>query len=101
MDGLEDLERWAADARARDAADSRVRERWLRAQAEDDASLDDVLLSLAEHEVAIVLTTIDGRRHYGQMVGVGVDFCALRAAGGATTLIALAVLGEVLSLIHI
>ena len=95
MDGLEDLERWAADARARDAADARVRERWLRAQAEEDASLDDVLLSFAENEVAIVLTTVDGRRHYGQVGGVGVDFCALQAAGGTTTLIALTVLGEV------
>lgn len=95
MDGIEDLERWAADARARHAADSRVRERWLRAQAEEDASLDDVLLSLAEHEVAVVLTTVDGRRHYGQVGGVGVDFCALRAAGGATTLVALEVLAEV------
>src|SRR3954449_10120436 len=46
MDG--DLERWAADARAREAADARVRERWLRAQAAEEASLAGVLLALAE-----------------------------------------------------
>ncbi len=38
MDDLEGLERWAADARAREAADARVRERWLRAQAEEEAA---------------------------------------------------------------
>ena len=94
-DGLAELERWAADARARDAADARVRERWLRAQAEEDASLDGVLVALAEREAAVVLTTVEGRRHRGLVAGVGVDFCALRAPGGATTLVALYALSDV------
>lgn len=95
MDGLDDLERWAADARARDAAEARVRERWLRAQAEEAASLAGVLVAMAEREEAAVLTMVDGRRHRGVVAGVGIDFCALRAPGGTTTLVATDALAEV------
>src|SRR5215213_6343157 len=52
-DGAGDLERWAADARAREAADARVRERWLRAQAAEDASLAGVFLALAERRETV------------------------------------------------
>ena len=95
MDGLEDLERWAADARAREAADSRVRERWLRAQAEEEASLAGVLLALAERRETVVTTTVAGRRHRGVVTGVGVDFAVLRGRAGATTLLTLAGLADV------
>ncbi|MDQ6727573.1 MAG: hypothetical protein M3066_15590 [Actinomycetota bacterium] len=95
MDGIEDLERWAADARARDAADARVRERWLRAQAEEDASLAGALLACAEREESVVLTTVDGRRHRGTVAGVGLDFCAVVAPGGTSTLVALDAVAEV------
>jgi len=95
MDGLGDLERWAADARARDAADARVRERWLRAQAEEEASIAGVLVAIAEREETVVLTTVHGRRHRGRVVGVGLDFCAIGASGGATTLVVLGALAEV------
>ncbi|MGH9263759.1 MAG: hypothetical protein ACRD1D_03620 [Acidimicrobiales bacterium] len=94
MDDLEGLERWAADARAREAADARVRERWLRAQAEEEASLAGVLLALAERGETVVLTTAAGRRHRGVVTGVGVDFAALRGPGGATTLVVLDRLGD-------
>jgi len=94
MDGLEDLEQWASDARAREAADARVRERWLRAQAEEESSLAGVLLALAERRETVVLTTLSGRRHRGVVAGVGVDFAALRSPAGATTLVALAVLAD-------
>lgn len=104
MDGdlgdLGDLERWAADSRARDAADARVRQRWLRAQAEEDASLADVLVALAEQEEAVVLTTVHGRRHQGVVGGVGVDFCGISGPGGATTLVALDALAEVRAVGH-
>jgi hypothetical protein len=92
---LGDLERWAADARAREAAGARVRERWLRAQAEEEASLAGVLLSLAERRETVVLTTAAGRRHRGVVSGVGLDFAVLRAPAGATTLVALAALADV------
>jgi hypothetical protein len=94
-DGAGDLERWAADARAREAADARVRERWLRAQAEEESSLAGVLLALAERRETVVVTTVAGRRHRGVVAGVGVDFAALQAPAGTTTLLALAALGDV------
>src|SRR4051794_41889772 len=62
MDGIEDLERWAADARAREAAEARVRERWLRSQAEEGASLAGILLALAERREAGGLETVAGGR---------------------------------------
>lgn len=94
MDDLEGLERWAADARAREAADARVRERWLRAQAEEEASLAGVLLALAERGETVVVTTVAGRRHRGVVTGVGLDFAALQAPAGVTTLVTLAGLGD-------
>ena len=95
MDGLEDLERWAADARAREAADARVRERWLRSQSEEEASLAGVLLALAERRETVVTTTAGGRRYRGVVSGVGVDFAVLQAPGGPTTLLTLAGLADV------
>ena len=95
MDGVEGLERWAADARAREAADARVRERWLRAQAEEEASLAGVLLALAERRETVVATSASARRHRGQVTGVGVDFAVLQAPGGTTTLLVLAALADV------
>jgi hypothetical protein len=72
-----------------------VRERWLRAQAEEEASLAGVLLALAERGETVVLTTVTGRRHRGVVAGVGVDFAALRVPAGTTTLVALAGLCDV------
>jgi len=95
MDGVDDLERWAADARAREAADSRVRERWLRAQAEEGASLAGVLLAFAERRETVVVTTASGRRHRGGVTGVGEDFVAIEVPGGTTTFVALAALADV------
>lgn len=95
MDGIGDLERWAADARAREAADARVRERWLRAQAGEEASLAGLLLALAERQEAVVVTTTSGRRHRGTVAGVGGDFAAIEVAGGTTTLLSLASVADV------
>jgi hypothetical protein len=94
MDGAGDLERWAADARAREAADARVRERWLRAQAEEESSLAGVLLALAERGETVLLTTVSGRRHRGLVAGVGRDFAALATPAGPMTLVRLAVVGD-------
>jgi len=95
MDGAGDLEQWAADARAREAADARVRERWLRAQAAEEASLAGVLLALAERRETVTLTTVHGRRHRGVVTGVGVDFVAVEVPAGTPTLVALAALADV------
>ena len=92
---LADVERWAAEVRARDAADARVRERWLRRSAEDEAAFAGVLLDLAERGVTAVVTTSSGRRHPGRVVAVGADFVAVRTDGDRTTLVALGALASV------
>lgn len=88
-DELDGLERWAADARAREAAGARVRERWLRAQAEEGASVSGLLLALAERRETVVVTTTAAVAHRGAVVGVGEDFVALEAPAGTTTVVAL------------
>lgn len=95
MDSVGDLEQWAADARVREAADARVRERWLRAQAAEEASLAGILLSLAERRETVVVATVAGQRHRGVLTGVGEDFVAIRALSGTLTLMALSGLGDV------
>jgi hypothetical protein len=87
---FEEIERWAAEARARDAVDARVRERWLRRQAEEEATFAELLLDLAEREVPVLVTTTANRRYVGPVEAVGADFVALRAAGGRTAIVALA-----------
>lgn len=91
---LDDLERWAAEARARDAAEARVRERWLRTAAEEEATLRSVLLRLAERATRMTLRTTSGAQFVGELIGVGSDFAALRAAGSRLTLVPLAALGS-------
>ncbi len=81
--GLDDLERWAAGARAQEAADQRVRERWLRQAAEEEASFAGLLADLAEAGRPVVVTTTAGRRHQGPVVAVGWDFVALTPHAGA------------------
>ena len=95
MDGVGDLERWAADARAREAAAARVRERWLLAQAAESASLAGLLLALAERQETVVVATVAGRRHWGVVTGVGEDFVAIEAQSGAITLVNLSGVGDV------
>jgi len=87
--GLDDLERWAAEARAREAAEARVRERWLRTQAEEGGRLASVLAGLAEQQADVVVTLAGGRSAPGRITGVGADFVALRGPAGRMTLIAL------------
>ncbi|HWC09973.1 MAG TPA: hypothetical protein VG455_02005 [Acidimicrobiales bacterium] len=86
---LADVERWAAEVRARDAADARVRERWLRHSAEEEADLATLLLDLAERKAPAAITTSSGRRHTGRVAAVGADFLAVRSDGDRTTFVAL------------
>ena len=86
---FEEIERWAAEARARDAVDARVRERWLRRQAEEEATFVGLLVDLAEREAAVAVTTTANRRHVGTVEAVGADFVALRTAGGRTAVVSL------------
>ncbi len=80
------LRRWAADASAADTAASRSRERWLRHQAGESATLIGVLVDLAERGRAATVTTLAGV-HTGEVVGVGRDFCVMASPG--STLLAL------------
>jgi hypothetical protein len=89
LENLENLEQWAAEARARDAAEARTRERWLRTQAEEGARLGAVLAGLAERRADVVVTTSAGHHVTGRVTGVGRDFVAVEASGGRTTLVVL------------
>jgi len=91
---FDDVERWAAEARVRDAVDARQRERWLRRQAEDEADFASLLLDLAERRVAVIATTTGGRHHVGRIEAVGADFVAV-VAGGRLTLVSLAAVAAV------
>ena len=94
---LAGVERWAAEIRARDAADARVRERWLRRSAEEEAELSGILLDLAERSVAAVVTTTSGRRHPGRVAAVGADFVALRTDDDRVTLVTFGAVASVRS----
>jgi hypothetical protein len=74
------LERWAADARIEVAARRRARERWLRQQAEEEATLAGVLIDLGEHGAEAVVHTRTGRIHRGRVGVVGADFVGLTRA---------------------
>ena len=78
-DGLaRSLERWAADALVDEAAQQRTRQRWLRVQAEEEASTIGALVDLAERGRPVVLD-VGEHRVRGTIVGVGADFLALRS----------------------
>lgn len=88
-EGLDDLERWAAEARAREAAEARVRERWLRLQAEEGTEFGGVLAGLVERGQPVTIVTTAGRQVAGRLASVGEDFLAVELRGGRTTLVAL------------
>jgi len=92
---LDDLERWAAGARAQEAAEARVRERWLRQAAEEDASFADLLVDLAEDGRPVTVTTTAGGRRHGPILAVGSDFVAVGGPEGRLTLVATSAVAEV------
>lgn len=72
------LERWTAAAAVDEAARARIRARWLRIQAEEDASLAGALVDLTERGRPVMIEVRD-RRVRGRVVGVGGDFVAVRS----------------------
>lgn len=92
---FDDVERWAAEVRVGDAVDARQRERWLRRQAEEEAAFADLLLSLAERDVAVVTTTTGGRHYVGRVAAVGADFAALATGGTRVVVVSLAAFAAV------
>jgi hypothetical protein len=93
---LADLAAWQAGQRTEDAARARSRERSLRLQAEEDATLAGLLLDAAERAEPVVVMTQGGRTHRGLVVNVGADFVAVRGvSGGRLAFVALAAVGAV------
>ncbi len=88
------LARWAADAIVDEAARQRARARWLRIQAEEEATVAGTLLDLAEHRRPVVLD-IGEHRVRGVLAGVGADFVALRAERGQQVLVRMSVIDVV------
>jgi hypothetical protein len=86
--------RWSAGERVADAARQRTRERWLRQQAAESATLAGVLTDLAERRAEVSVAT-RSQRLSGQVVGVAEDFCVLEERSGAGALVALEHLSSV------
>jgi hypothetical protein len=79
MDGDDTaLQRMADEERTAEAARARARERWLRQQATESASLAGLLLVAAEADAELVVRTASGRAHRGTVRTVARDFCGLR-----------------------
>ncbi len=85
---LASFARWAANERVAAAAEARSRERWLRQQAAEAATMVGTLVDLAEQraEVAVLIGT---RTVSGRLVGIGRDACVVAEASGAATIIPL------------
>jgi hypothetical protein len=88
MADSDDLARWLAEARVDEAAVARARERWLRQQAGEEATLVGVLLDLAERGSAVLVEVAGGRRHRATVTAVAEDFVALRTDQGTDALVA-------------
>lgn len=69
------------EAKADAHAQARARERWLRRQAAESATFIGALLDLAESGTAVSVSTVGGRRHDGEVVGLGVDAVVLGDRG--------------------
>jgi hypothetical protein len=94
-DLLARLSAWAATAAVDEAAAARVRERWLRHAAAEEATFAGVLLDLAERAGPVVIGGRGGRRHRGVIRAVGHDFCAVRLADRTDVLLAYAGIASV------
>lgn len=86
---LADLGRWSGDERTRQAARSRMRERWLRQQASEDARFTGLALDLAERKTEVAVRTTTGNTLHGRIEAVARDFCLLRHDGGTVTFLTL------------
>ncbi|MGI9033062.1 MAG: hypothetical protein ACR2HY_05180 [Acidimicrobiales bacterium] len=98
MDGpwdLDEIERWAAGARAAEAADARLREHGLRRQAEEATAMCGLLLDLAERKAAVIVVTTTGHHLVGRLHAVGADFVAVGTGPSRTTLVAQNAIGAV------
>jgi hypothetical protein len=75
------------ESRTADAAARRERERWLRHQAEEGATLAGTLVDISEQAMPVTLRTTSGRTHQCHVTAVGGDFVAVQAASGQQILV--------------
>ena len=83
---MHDWDRLLDEARADDQSQARIRERWLRQQATETATLLGTLVDLAESGAAVTVWLRGGRRHDGRPVGLGNDFVVLDDRGEHITI---------------
>ncbi|MGQ0744756.1 MAG: hypothetical protein ACT4OS_10570 [Acidimicrobiales bacterium] len=72
-----------------------MREQDLRAAAEADAGFVAVMLDLGERGGPVVVTSVRGTTHAGQVMAVGDDFAALRTMGDRIVLLAYSAIADV------
>jgi hypothetical protein len=89
------LDRWVAEARVEDAARRRSSERWLRQQAEEEATFAGVLIDLGERGAHVAVHTSSGRVHRGRISVVGLDFMRVEVPMAGDVLVALKVISSV------
>lgn len=82
------LERLVADARSDELIAARGRERWLRRQASEDATIASVLVASAERSLRVVVTVRGGSTVAGVVDLVGSDVVGLVAGDGRRHLVA-------------
>lgn len=73
----DDLQRWAAEARAERGALSRIRQAWLRRRAQEETTWSSLLVDWAEAGRSLLLCTRYGRLVRGRLLAVGADFLVL------------------------
>jgi hypothetical protein len=89
------LARWAAGERRREASAARVRERRLRQQLSEAATLTGVVVDLAERREVVSLL-VGSDRVVGRLVAAGADFYVIEdPASGAPSLVAAAAVAAV------
>lgn len=84
MHVVHDWEQLLSDAKADGLAQERIRERWLRLQATESATLVGSLLDLAEAGIAVSIWLAGDRRFDGFLVGLGADVAVLADRGDHT-----------------
>jgi hypothetical protein len=84
-----ELQRFAAEARVAEATAARSRERWLRQQAEEEATAAGVLCDLAERRLPVTVDTLGGGRHRGMVAAVARDFVVMALDSGLEVMVAL------------
>lgn len=89
------LERWLSELRADEAARSRAAVGAMRAQAGEDATVVGVLADLRERAAAVLVTTVAGRRHRGEVAIVGPDALGLQVADQEWVVVRLAAVASV------